>query len=272
MKLSENIVLNRDKETKMSKRHSINQQKIDWSQELQINESNSAFLRIRKTIFNILENPAFNLPAKVYSIVFSILIVASVLQFSLETVYALNQTEYQNLIFQNLDLAFNILFSIDYFSKILFCPNYRKLPQLLLKPSWIIDFLSILPFYIILLSNGSTDANSLKIIRIVRIFRILRLLKASKNVDSIQIVFKALIKSRGAIVMLFFMISNILLLFSSFIYYSEKSIMIRDPNSQMLIYTDGPLKGTISQFQSIPHTMWFCIVTLTTVGYGDMYI
>eukprot|EP00834_Sanchytrium_tribonematis_P002623 NODE_85_length_22232_cov_1.318619.p7 type:complete len:275 gc:universal NODE_85_length_22232_cov_1.318619:16909-16085(-) len=244
--------------------------KPSYSIELLPKTSDSNLKKIRKTVYAVLTNPSFNALAKFYSIAMSLIILGSVLEFVLESVYSLNNTEDQAYTFSGFELFFNIVFSIDYFTKIVFFPELQLLPRYLVKPFWLIDLISILPFYIDLASSGSSNAAVLRVVRIVRIFRIFRLLKASKNMKQVHLVGKALSRSREAIAMLIFLIMNGLFFFGSFVYYAEAGISDMDPQTNFLVYNSGPLSGSISAFQSIPHSMWWCIVTLTTVGYGDM--
>ncbi len=241
---------------------------ITWSQEQLVKIEDTFQLKVRKYVYGVISNPEFNEVAKFVSYIMSIIIIGSVLQFSLETVYEINHTEEQIALFFAFDLFFNIVFSMDYFGKIVFCPNYKKLPKLITSPSWIVDMLSVLPFYIELALQSSSDASVLRVIRIVRIFRIFRLLKASKNLKQVHMMFSALKKSRDAVIMLLMLLTNCLIFFGAFVYFSELDISTFDENG-VLSYT---ATSNVHGFQSIPHTMWYTIVTMTTVGYGDMYL
>eukprot|EP00834_Sanchytrium_tribonematis_P007270 NODE_635_length_5172_cov_1.001183.p2 type:complete len:284 gc:universal NODE_635_length_5172_cov_1.001183:580-1431(+) len=258
------------------------EKQFTWSQELIFKKTDSTVKKVRKFIFGVLTEPGYNAQAKIYSRLMPLIIVGSIMQFCLETVYSLNNTEEQAATFWTFEVLFNVIFSIDYFAKILFCPDLPKLPGLLIKPFWIVDLLSILPFYIQLgidASGGAgNDAAVLRVVRIVRIFRIFRLLKASRNLEQVHLLFKALSDSKEAIKLLFFLIVNLLFFFGSFIYFTEASISDFLPDnlwyySESMVGYDGAtmdVNGAKSTFQDIPQTMWWAIVTLTTVGYGDM--
>ncbi len=247
---------------------------VTWSQELKIKETDSMMLKVRKSIYSFLTDPSYSRGANIFSKVFILVIIGSVMEFVLETVYTLTITEQQIKTFLAFEMFFNVVFSIEYFSKVLFFPDLKQLPKFLVKPFWLIDLVSILPFYIELIitaTGGVGDVSVLRVIRIVRVFRIFRLLKASKNLAQIQLLGKALVMSKQAIFIMFFLISNILLLFGSFVFYSEQGISEFDSSTGKWMYIDGTNAGKESAFQSIPHTMWFMIVTISTVGYGDMY-
>ena len=249
--------------------------KVTWSQDLVIKKEDSNLKKIRKFVFCTITEPSYSKLAKTISIFMSIIIVSSALEFSLETVYSLNNTNDQIYIFYCFELLFNIIFSIDYFGKIIFFPDYPKLPKFLVKPFWLIDLISILPFYIQIALEASgqgSNVSVLRIVRIVRIFRIFRLLKASKNMKMVHLLGSALARSKDAIFLLFFLFSNLLIFVGAFVFYSEQGISDQDNSTGLYYYTDGTDAGNVSAFQSIPHTMWYVAVTITTVGYGDLYI
>eukprot|EP00835_Amoeboradix_gromovi_P006073 NODE_654_length_5502_cov_0.204516.p1 type:complete len:260 gc:universal NODE_654_length_5502_cov_0.204516:3898-3119(-) len=248
-------------EFKKTQKELPNNSEISWSQQMLIRSEDSVFLRTRKIVFGTLNDVTYNAVAKYLSYLMSIIIVGSILQFSLETVYELNNTDGKKAIFDGFDLFFNITFSIDYFSKIMFCPNYFMLPKFIVSPSWIVDLLSILPFYIELILASSSGATVLRIVRIIRIFRILRLLKASKNMKQVHMMFNALRSSLEAVIMLGLILFNSLILFGAFVFFAELGISDYDENGTV-VYSQNSIT---SGFQSIPHTMWYVIVTMTTV-------
>ena len=234
---------------------------VSWSMEMLVTKKDTNILKLRKQVFGVLTDISYNRFSKILAYFMSVVIVGSVLEFALETVRDLNSTPEQVALFHGFELFFNIAFSIDYFTKILSCPNYARLPKFLVSPSWIIDLLSILPFYIELILASSSSASILRIVRIVRIFRIFRLLKLSKNMKQVIMMFEALKKSKDAVIMLVILLLNSLIFFGAFIFFAELGDSQYD-ESGVLSYS---ATGNISGFQSIPHTMWFTIVTMTTV-------
>lgn len=272
MNFSDKIILTRKRNDELPTNNNIDEIKLDWSQELIISPTEDRkFKQVRKFVFCVLTKADFNLISKIYTSILSALIIGSVLEFVLETVYSLNNSPQQQGIFDQLELFFNIFFSIDYFAKILSCPNIRHLPRLLISPSWLIDLLSILPFYMeLILSGVSSHLSSLRIIRIIRIFRIFRLLKASKNLQQVKLVFESINRSLNAVIMLFVVVSFNLFLFGTLVYFAEEFISTRDPSTHLLVYDSGWYNGQNSTFQSIPDAMYFTMTTMTTVGYGDM--
>ncbi|KAL7873905.1 hypothetical protein SRHO_G00048750 [Serrasalmus rhombeus] len=121
----------------------------------------------------------------------------------------------------------------------------------------VIDFMAILPYFVTLgselaKSKGSTHAMSLAIVRVIRLVRVFRIFKLSRHSKGLQILgqtFQASMRELGLLI--FFLFIGVIL-FSSAIYFAETD------------HAD-------TSFISIPHAFWWAVVTMTTVGYGDMY-
>lgn len=115
------------------------------------------------------------------------------------------------------------------------------------RPLLIVDFLAILPFYLAALGVGI----DLRFLRALRLIRILRLLKLARYSESLLVFRKVIILKKPDIVIA--LLANLILLAvaSSALYFVETAAQ---PDA----------------FTSIPRTMWWGVITLTTVGYGDM--
>ncbi|KAM4624494.1 potassium voltage-gated channel subfamily A member 1-like [Polymixia lowei] len=121
----------------------------------------------------------------------------------------------------------------------------------------IIDFSAILPYFVTLgtelaKDNDATPATSLAIIRVIRLVRVFRIFKLSRHSKGLQILGQTLKASMRELGLLIFFLFIGVILFSSAIYFAEAD------------HTD-------TSFVSIPHAFWWAVVTMTTVGYGDMY-
>lgn len=120
-----------------------------------------------------------------------------------------------------------------------------------------IDIVSILPYFITLgtdlaqhQGNGQ-HAMSFAILRIIRLVRVFRIFKLSRHSKGLQILGHTLRASMRELALLIFFLVIGVILFSSAVYFAEAD----EPNTQ---------------FTSIPDAFWWAVVTMTTVGYGDM--
>ncbi|XP_032828101.2 potassium voltage-gated channel subfamily A member 2 [Petromyzon marinus] len=124
-----------------------------------------------------------------------------------------------------------------------------------------IDIVAIMPYFITLgteLAAQDTGANngqqtmSLAILRVIRLVRVFRIFKLSRHSKGLQILGQTLRASMRELGLLIFFLFIGVILFSSAIYFAE----VDDPNTH---------------FHSIPEAFWWSLVTMTTVGYGDMF-
>eukprot|EP01062_Namystynia_karyoxenos_P014353 TRINITY_DN15167_c0_g1_i1.p1 TRINITY_DN15167_c0_g1~~TRINITY_DN15167_c0_g1_i1.p1 ORF type:complete len:761 (+),score=127.92 TRINITY_DN15167_c0_g1_i1:183-2465(+) len=139
--------------------------------------------------------------------------------------------------------------------------------------TWI-DVLSILPFYISLFVDEN-PAGPLLVLRVARLLRLLRMFKLGHHFVAVQLMLLAVQRSMYPVLVLLVGVNIIAVtLAGSLMYTAElkdadfnftEQRWYRRPDSK---YLD---KGEILMFQSIPDAMWWALVTVTTVGYGDSY-
>ena len=169
-----------------------------------------------------------------------VLILFSLLSFALSTTPQLSQKVQRILWWEQ--FAVILLFTVEYLVRLIAAPNK---PKYIFSFFGVIDLLSILPFYV----QGGIDLRGLRAIRLVHIFQILKLGRYSK---AIQRFHSAFLLSKEQIA-LFFSITTILLFIGAVgIYYFERD-------------------AQPDKFVSIFHSLWWSVITLTTVGYGDIY-
>jgi len=149
---------------------------------------------------------------------------------------------------------------------------FSKLWNWFLHPMVVIDLLAILPYFItLLLENSSVN---LSFFRILRLFRVFRVFKLGKYSSGLRMFVTVLIRSKEALSVMLFFVSLAMVLFGSVVYYCESGVWTVDEN-----YPDGyyqrisfnQVDSERSPFRSIPGAFWWVIVTVTTVGYGDLY-
>lgn len=169
-----------------------------------------------------------------------ILIILSLLAFSIETLPDISETLINAL--QKFEIVCVIIFSIEYLLRIYVA---KKPLKYIFSFYGFIDLLAILPFYL----RGTLDLRALRAFRIFRIFRALKLIRYNKALHRFHIAAR-IVKEE---VVLFLVITTIFLFLSSAgIYYFEN-------------------EAQPDVFVSIFHSAWWAVVTLTTVGYGDVY-
>ena len=154
--------------------------------------------------------------------------------------------EYHNnygVLFKQLEWLFTILFTIEYSMRI-YCVH--KASSYIFSFYGIIDFLALIPTYISLLLPGAEVFSVIRILRVLRVFRVLKLIQFMGEANQLL---KALVDSRRKIFVFLFFIMTLVVILGSTMYMIE---------------------GKTSEFDNIPRSIYWAIVTLTTVGYGDL--
>ena len=179
------------------------------------------------------------------------LIFLNILALVLETVepiYSRNPAAFE--IFEKISL---IIFSIEYLLRVWSCTTLTTYNHplggrilFMLTPLAIIDLLAILPLYLPLLG---LDMRFIRVIRLLRFFRLAKLFRYS---NALRLLGRVVLGKRSELTSILFVLLTLLLISSSLMYFAE--------------HDDQPDK-----FSSIPETMWWGVITLTTVGYGDYY-
>lgn len=194
---------------------------------------------MKEKIRNIIDGDDTKL-GRFVSIFIQILILVSVVTFSVETIPTLKPETRAML--RTIEVVSVIIFSIEYVLRIYMSEKPLKF---VFSFFGIIDFLAILPFYLAI----GVDLRSLRALRFLRLFRILKLVRYNKALNQ----FSRAIKSAKEQIFLFILITLILIYFSAVgIYYFEN-------------------EAQPEHFSSIFDSLWWAIITLTTVGYGDVY-
>tara|TARA_R110002153_G_scaffold32246_1_gene97703 strand:+ start:274 stop:990 length:717 start_codon:yes stop_codon:yes gene_type:complete len=168
------------------------------------------------------------------------IILLSLISFSFETLP--NLTEKNRLILEGFEVISIVIFSIEYLLRVFVS---KKPFKYIFSFYGVIDILAILPFYL----NRFLDLRFLRAFRIFRIFRALKLIRYNKALNRFNVAFK-IVKEE---LVLFFIVIIILLFITSAGIYSFEN------------------EAQPDVFKSVFHSAWWSIVTLTTVGYGDVY-
>ncbi|RRJ83915.1 ion transporter [Aestuariirhabdus litorea] len=142
-----------------------------------------------------------------------------------------------------IEWVFTLLFTLEYIARLYCSPKPLSYARSFFG---IVDLLAILPSYLALLYSGSTFLVIIRLLRVLRIFRILKLMRYLRDAN---VLWRSMLSSRRKIFVFFCSVLVLATIFGSLMYVVE---------------------GDKSGFTSIPKSIYWAIVTITTVGYGDI--
>ncbi|XP_063072463.1 potassium voltage-gated channel subfamily A member 3-like [Engraulis encrasicolus] len=228
----------------------------------------------KRQVWLLFEYPESSGPARGIAIVSVLVILISIVIFCLETLPEFRDDRDRSTVaptvngtapygpstliadpFFVIETLCIIWFSFELLVRFFACPSKTTFSKNIMN---IIDIVAIIPYFITLgtelaqrQGNGQ-QAMSLAILRVIRLVRVFRIFKLSRHSKGLQILGQTLKASMRELGLLIFFLFIGVILFSSAVYFAEAD----DPSSS---------------FSSIPDAFWWAVVTMTTVGYGDMH-
>lgn len=211
--------------------------------------------KLRERMWRAFETPHTSTPALVFYYVTGFFIAVSVMANVVETVSCGRVAgrndvqpcgEKYKIMFFCLDTACVMIFTAEYFLRLYAAPDRCKFMRSVMS---VIDFVAIMPYYIGL---GLSDDNEVSGAFVtLRVFRVFRIFKFSRHSQGLRILGYTLQSCASELGFLVFSLAMAIIIFATIMFYCEKSV-------------------AGSTFTSIPAAFWYTIVTMTTLGYGDM--
>ncbi len=180
-------------------------------------------------------------PGRTFDIVLILTILASVVVVMLDSVDSI--VSRHGFLLHFLEWVFTIAFTIEYAARL---ASVRSKRRYALSFFGIIDLLSIIPTYLSLLLPGSQMLATIRVLRVLRIFRVLKLVRYMGEARTLA---RAMAASRYRIIVFLIAVMTLVVVLGSIMYLIE---------------------GEDAGFTSIPAAVYWAVVTLTTVGFGDI--
>uniref|UniRef100_A0A1I7ZH12 BTB domain-containing protein n=1 Tax=Steinernema glaseri TaxID=37863 RepID=A0A1I7ZH12_9BILA len=149
-----------------------------------------------------------------------------------------------------LELICNAWFTVELMIRFLLCPNMHKFVR---QPVHIIDFIATISFYIDWFLDSTLTGPNRDTVEFFNIIGILRLFKLTQHSSGLKILIQTFKASAQELLLLVFFVLLGIVIFAALVYYAERV----EPNPD-------------NQFESIPVGLWWAIITMCTIGFGDM--
>jgi len=210
---------------------------------------------LRERMWRAFENPHTSTPALVFYYVTGFFIAVSVMANVFEMVpcgeipgrnEVLACGDKYKISFFCLDTACVMIFTVEYFLRLYAAPDRGKFTRSVMS---VIDFVAIMPYYIGLLMTDDSEVSGAFVT--LRVFRVFRIFKFSRHSQGLRILGYTLQSCASELGFLVFSLAMAIIIFATIMFYCEKNV-------------------EDTTFYSIPAAFWYTIVTMTTLGYGDM--
>ena len=195
-------------------------------------------------LWNIFENPESSYAAKFLALFSNAAILTATFTASLKTLSYFNYVAWPSI-----EFVLNFWFLFELLCRFTFSPTKQKF--LKNKMNWV-DALAVVPFLVMPLFLAEEQQKSLRFLQTLRVVRVIRLFRLSTHSKRLKIVGEIAKSSLEDLQMLFLCLAVLVIFYASMMYYVETNY------------------NPTTDFNSIPMSLWWAVVTITTVGYGDI--
>ncbi|XP_065663518.1 potassium voltage-gated channel subfamily A member 2 [Hydra vulgaris] len=206
---------------------------------------------ILKTIWVMFKYPKSSRLAQFLAIFSLTIILLSIVVFCIQTIPFLNpdnkEGEHMKTTWLVINSICNSWFTLEYLLRFLAAPDRLYFVRSILN---IVDLVSIIPFYLEFAFDSKSSANYIICLKVIRILCVIRVFKLFRHARGLHLLANTIKESFEELLMLVMFLAIGAILFASAAYFAEGKIN--------------------SDFQSIPHSLWWAVVTMTTIGYGDV--
>lgn len=211
------------------------------------------YAKLKKRVYSLLEqNGHSDLAGRAINLFIVALIILNIVAVMLDTVQGI-VAQYANELhaFEVFSVA---VFSIEYMTRLWVCTEDKKYAgavrgrlRYMASPMAIVDLVAVAPFYLPMFLPVD-----LRVLRVLRLMRLIRIFKLARYNESLSMMKKILLEKKEDLSITLFMGMIVLVLASTAMYYAEH-------------------EAQPDKFSSIPETLYWGVITLATIGYGDMY-
>ncbi|KAJ4485862.1 hypothetical protein J3R30DRAFT_3697285 [Lentinula aciculospora] len=219
----------------------------------------------KRDLYALLEQPNSSVGAFLVHFLMTFFILVSAVVTVLETVPAFHSINPQ--IWFGIETTLVALFTVEYLARCTaWSSSWSSLLKWLISFYGVIDLLSVLPYYIeVVMQQDTAVFFRFSILRMFRLLRVFRPFRYNHTILlTIEVMYLSMRRSRHALLAISFFVVMVLTIFSTLLYFAERGTW--DTTLETFINSDGDP----TQFASIPAAAWFVLVTITTVGYGEI--
>ncbi|KAJ3782490.1 hypothetical protein GGU11DRAFT_312701 [Lentinula aff. detonsa] len=219
----------------------------------------------KRDLYALLEQPNSSVGAFLVHFLMTFFILVSAVVTVLETVPAFHSINPQ--IWFGIETTLVALFTVEYLARCTaWSSSWSSLLQWVISFYGVIDLLSVLPYYIeVIMQQDTAVFFRFSILRMFRLLRVFRPFRYNHTILlTIEVMYLSVRRSQHALLAISFFVVMMLTIFSTLLYFAERGTW--DTTLETFINSDGDP----TQFASIPAAAWFVLVTITTVGYGEI--